>query len=272
MAGENKNAALAVLFENWAAAKENWKEATLVVQMKQSYAMRTMGRRIWLTEAQIATKYQDAELAREICSGKENDVQLRKSCVRSHPDVARVLQYLVFDEATESEENDLVVSQLFGQTADVTKDTKEKHKKKSKHQKKRRKSSTTGSSSDSSSEVSSSSSESSRKRRKNKKNKQKNKSKSRGGRERKVRSGQETEKDENSADTKDPLAGLTEAQRNAKLRKQEEKRERDAEKKAEKEKKDQEKKAAQEKSKAKRDIMAKGKKVRTGSLIGNRYI
>lgn len=115
-AGENKAEKLAVLYEQWAGAKENWQGSTLVLKAKQSSSTIKRGTRRWMTEAQLRDKYQCPVTAREICELKERDDVLSKTQIKPNPNLPsrKDLQlYLCFDESIEvDEDEDTVVREL----------------------------------------------------------------------------------------------------------------------------------------------------------------
>lgn len=124
-AGDDKNEKLQILFEEWAASKEVWKNSEIVLQMRSRHTNKVRGARRWITEREIATKYQSAEIAAEIVHRKLSDEQLRRTQVRDHPDLPGrddMRQYLVWDESVESEEHDEVVESLFGLSGSASDD------------------------------------------------------------------------------------------------------------------------------------------------------
>ena len=163
--GDGKSEKLAVLFEQWASAKECWKDSALVLRARQSTSFRKRGQRRWMTESQIKAMYDGcAATAREICELKENDEQLCKTQIKNNPNAPsrRDLRlYLVFDQEIEvDEEEDLVVKELVEKT-DRKKDKKKEKKggrknKDKKPKKKKTKAVTSSSESSSQSDVSSS--------------------------------------------------------------------------------------------------------------------
>lgn len=175
IAGDRKPQKMQVLFEQWLASSEDWSKSSLIQSMQQNTAFRKKGSRKWFTKDELAKKYNnDYEIAESIIAEKTKDPTTAEQCVRPHPDCPHKLsltQYLCYDESTETDEEDLVLSSLFRSTADV----REKRAKK----RKRDSSSESDESSDSSSSASSSSSsESSEEDKKKKKKKSKGKKKS----------------------------------------------------------------------------------------------
>lgn len=174
ISGDRKPQKMQVLFEQWLASSEDWSKSSLIQSMQQNTAFRKKGSRKWFTKDELAKKYNnDYEIAESIIAEKTKDPTTAEQCVRPHPDCPHKLsltQYLCYDESTETDEEDLVLSSLFRSTADV----REKRAKK----RKRDSSSESDESSDSSSSASSSSSESSEEDKKKKKKKSKGKKKS----------------------------------------------------------------------------------------------
>ena len=174
-----------VLFEQWLSANEDWSSSTLVLSMRSSQGFSKRGSRRWMTRDEIASKYNGCyETADEIISEKVKNATNRAQCVRAHPDLPankKMEQYLCYDESTETDSEDTVVSSLF-ECRDEGKG--KSHSKKSKR---KRSSSTSDSSDDTSESESEDSLSSSESRRKSKKSKKKGKKskkekKSKGGR------------------------------------------------------------------------------------------
>ena len=184
--GSRKNEKLAVLFEEWASSGEDWTKSRMVIEMKTKDRHRVRGSRRWLTESEISEKYNSPEIARDICTNKLENEQLRATTVREHPDLPGrkdMWQYLVFDFSTETEDHDEILTNLF-QMEDASsdeaghkkKDSQKKKKakgKSSKSKKKGKRSSSSSSSSSSSKSVNSVSSSSSSSNKKTKKSKKK---------------------------------------------------------------------------------------------------
>ena len=170
-----------VLYEGWLAANEDWESSSLVISIRSSAAHRKKGARKWFTRDELARKYSTGEtldytIADEIIGEKVKDeVTAQQSC-RPHPDCPNnesLTQYLCFDEATECDEQDEVMTSLM-----TCCDKDKKHKKK---KDKKRKNSTSSSDSGSGSESgdsdsSDSSTESGKKKKKKDKKNKKNKS------------------------------------------------------------------------------------------------
>ena len=175
--GGNKTEALQTMFEDWCAASEDWTKSSLLVQMRQSTSTKKRGGRRWLTEGQIAQKYNSAEIAREIVKSKENCEFMKKSQIRAHedlPDRQDLRLFLVWDESWEATETDLVVETLFKQRESSGKGSK----KEKKDRRRKRSTSSSDSSSDSSScgsDSSSSSAKKSKRKKRDKSNKGKDK-------------------------------------------------------------------------------------------------
>ena len=138
-AGNCKNEKLQVLFEEWCSSGEDWKRSEMIVQMRTKRTHRVKGCRKWLTEAEIAAKYQSAEVARDIVLVKLENPALAQTQVRFHPDLPGRMehrQFLVYDYAEEVDQNDEVLESLFlvedgdsdGETKPKSKDSKGKDK------------------------------------------------------------------------------------------------------------------------------------------------
>ena len=54
--GSSKTEKLALMFEQWASAHEDWKQSELVLRMKHTTSHKKRGTRRWLTEAQICER------------------------------------------------------------------------------------------------------------------------------------------------------------------------------------------------------------------------
>lgn len=171
--GSGKKQKLAVMFEDWLTASEDWDTSKLVVQMKEVHSKGRRGSRQWLCRYQIVAKYGgDENIADEIISAKLSlDEKERALVVRDHPDtpLPELRQFLVFDAESEYDSSDSILESLFSATS-TEKGGKDKGKKK------KRKGSSS-SSSDSSCSSDSSSSDSSEKKKKKKKGKKSKKSK-----------------------------------------------------------------------------------------------
>ena len=155
------------MFEDWCAASEDWNKSSLLVQMRESTSHKKRGARRWLTEGQIAQKYNSPEIAAEIVKSKENCDVMRKTQIRAHEDLPHrkdLRLFLVWDESWEATETDTVVEALFKQ-----RDSSGEKQKKKKDRRKRSRSSSGSSSSDHSSSSDSDSSSSSNKKSKKKK-------------------------------------------------------------------------------------------------------
>ena len=134
-----------------------------------------------MTRDEIATKYNgDYETADEIISEKVKNAATRAQCCRPHPDAPqnkKLEQYLCYDESTEADTEDVVVSSLF----ECRDDDKGRRKKQSKRKRSSSSDSSDDASDSSNSEDSSSSSESRRKSKKSKKKKGKKSKKTKKG-------------------------------------------------------------------------------------------
>lgn len=172
--GANKSEKMSVLFEEWCAAGENWKSSEFVVQMKTINKTRRRGARKWMTKADLIKKYGSEDVAVAIIQGKESDKRLRDTQIRPHPEVPdrpEMQQYLCYDEESVVDQDDHIMSSLFGQSDH---DSTAKGKK-SKRKKVASESSGSGEDGSSVSSASSADSSSSGKTKKNKKKKDKNK-------------------------------------------------------------------------------------------------
>lgn len=168
-----------VLYEGWLSANEDWESSSLVISIRSSTAHRKRGARKWFTRDELARKYSTGEtldytIADEIIGEKlKDDVTSRQSC-RPHPDCPNnksMAQYLCFDEATECDEQDEVMTSLMKCC-----DKDKKHSKKDKKRKSSTSSSDSGSGSECDSDSSDSSTESGKKKKKKSKKDKKNKS------------------------------------------------------------------------------------------------
>ena len=172
--GENKREKLQVLFEEWCASTEKWSSSKLVLSIRQNVSFRKRGARRWFTRMDLEAKYGgDTAVADEIIQEKVSlDPQITGMCVRKHPDAPsneKLRQYLCFDEGTEADEEDKVLSSMY--------ECVEKQKEKKSKKDKKRKRSTSDSDTSSKSSKSSSSPSSSSKKKKSKKKGEKKKSK-----------------------------------------------------------------------------------------------
>lgn len=263
-AGDNKNAQLTVLFEEWAGSGEDWNSSELVVQMKHSRRHTKRGCRKWLTRQQLIDKYHSAETADDIIQHKLDNQMLSKTQVRWHPDLPagnlEMRQFLVFDSAEEVDESDEVLESLLKLKDSDDPEPKsrkrgrspEKKKKKSKKNKKNKKrsSSSSSSSSQSSSSSSSDSTQASAKTGKTSKTSKNKKDK-------------KEKKEKPEKPDVDPPKELTEKEKEKerkRLEKEEQKRQKAAAKEHEREQKKQEALAKREEKKAKDQQRAKAKK------------
>lgn len=168
-AGERKSQKMQVLFEQWLSANEDWSESTLVMSMRHSHTHTKRGSRRWMTRAELMEKYKDESVVDEIIGEKERDSGTKIHCCRAHPDAPnnpKLKQFLCYDEETEADSEDVVLSSLF-ECKDSGKSKKDK----------KRKRSTSSSSSSSSSSASQESSDSDSGEKKSKKKKKSKKSK-----------------------------------------------------------------------------------------------
>ena len=156
-----------MLFEEWSGAGEDWGRSEMITQMRSKDKHRVKGCRKWLTLAEITAKYNDAEVAWDICRLKLESETLSKSQVRFHPDLPGrddMRQYLVYDYAEEVDQHDSVLESLFRcEDTDSGTDHKRRRRgrspeKKRKRQKKNKKVSSSSSTASSASRSSSQSS------------------------------------------------------------------------------------------------------------------
>lgn len=77
---------LQVLLDEWITCKGEWSRSTLCERMTASKSVRKHGARVWLTRSQIAAKYNDHNVAMEICSAKLDDPAIRETQTKPHPD------------------------------------------------------------------------------------------------------------------------------------------------------------------------------------------
>ena len=120
-AGEHKQEKMAVLFEEWCGANENWKSSSFLVRIRTKHSAKKKGGRRWMTQEQLATKYNCAFTAQEIVSAKENDPVLSKTQIRPHPELPNrkdLRLFLCWDESVETDEHDTVVESMFSQFED----------------------------------------------------------------------------------------------------------------------------------------------------------
>lgn len=216
---------MAVLFESWLTSKEEWKSSSLVMSMRQTKSWKRKGARKWLLKSELLVKYQGNEaIVDEIISGKLADEAVRKVCVRRHPDLVHApedtednMQYLVFDEAGEVEEDDLVMQSLF-KCSDSGKGGSKKSKKRD-----RSESSSSGSDSDSDESSKDSSSSSSGKKKKGKKDKKGKKKSEKKMKKKKKQTGKKGKK--LSKEEKEQKKAAEEEKKTAKEQKEKEKKE-----------------------------------------------
>ena len=77
---------LQVLFEQWMICDGHWSESTFYQQLKVSHLHRRRGARKWLTQSELAAKYNSINIAQKIVTAKLRDPELRKTQVRDHKD------------------------------------------------------------------------------------------------------------------------------------------------------------------------------------------
>ena len=179
-----------VLFEQWLSSGEDWKRSKLIQSMQRKESFHKRGARRWFTRQELALKYKNAQgaadynVADEIIKEKQKDSLSADQCIRKHPDAPEVeslTQYLCFDEETESDQTDVVLTSLFEGVAAAGKKRKDKKSKKGKKDSSSDTSPSSEEESDSSSDddkdSDESSSESNRKSKKSKKGKKGKKAK-----------------------------------------------------------------------------------------------
>ena len=64
----------------------HWSESAFYQQLKTSHMHRRRGARKWMTESELALKYNSASIASKIVAAKLRDPELKKSQVREHKD------------------------------------------------------------------------------------------------------------------------------------------------------------------------------------------
>lgn len=75
-----------ILYEQWLSCEGQWKESSLLVQLKSEVRHRKKGSRRWYTLAELAIKFGSQSCAEKIKAAKMGDPILCKSQVREHPD------------------------------------------------------------------------------------------------------------------------------------------------------------------------------------------
>lgn len=172
--GEGKKQKMQVLFEEWLSSNEDWTSSKLFQSMRYSKSFKKRGARKWYTRDQLTEKYHnDSAIADAIICEKEKDPAIAAVCVRPHPDcpdVPSMRQFLCFDEETEADEEDTVVSSLFECVA-AGKRSRDKSKKKRKRSSSSSSQSDSGTESDDDEQSSSSSKKKGKKGKKSKKDK-----------------------------------------------------------------------------------------------------
>ena len=165
-AGSDKNDKLALLFEEWSGAREDWTRSEMVTQMRTKGKQRVKGCRKWLTLSEITKKYNSESIAVDICKSKIEDETLSKTQVRYHPDLPGrddMRQFLVYDYSEEIDQHDSVVEALFRcEDMDSTSEQKGRRRGRSPERKSRKKQKKTKKVSSSSSTASSASRSSSK--------------------------------------------------------------------------------------------------------------
>lgn len=77
---------LAILYEQWVSCEGFWKESSLYKELKVKTHHRRLGRRVWLTFAEISKKYSSDRVATRIVEAKRSDPTICKTQIRDHPD------------------------------------------------------------------------------------------------------------------------------------------------------------------------------------------
>lgn len=97
-----------MLYEDFWACQGNWTKSTIYRTMSNSFQNKRRGKRRWLTRKQLLPHFDnDESVVDGIIDRKMNDAELRKNEIRSHPENAKLEQYLVLvedeEEATETD-------------------------------------------------------------------------------------------------------------------------------------------------------------------------
>ena len=77
---------MAILWEEWLASNENWKQSKYALRLQRSHSHEKMGCRRWMTFKQIVAKYEDEGVAKAIVAGKKEDPLYQHDHVKPHPD------------------------------------------------------------------------------------------------------------------------------------------------------------------------------------------
>lgn len=75
-----------MLLDEWSSCSGDWKKGDLYKKFKSKTKNSSFGSRRWLTRAQIAKKYEDSDIANQICDAKLADPQLFQTHTKWHPD------------------------------------------------------------------------------------------------------------------------------------------------------------------------------------------
>ena len=78
---------LQILLQEWMACEGEWRKSALYKTITERKKTSAYGARVWLTKAQIAQKYNSAELGEQICRAKLADAEASKTQVKKHPDL-----------------------------------------------------------------------------------------------------------------------------------------------------------------------------------------
>ena len=76
---------MAILWEEWLASNENWKQSKYAQRLQRSHSHEKLGCRRWMTFKQIVAKYEDESVAKSIVRSKKEDDN-KFDCVKAHPD------------------------------------------------------------------------------------------------------------------------------------------------------------------------------------------
>ena len=77
---------MAILYDEWLGANENWSKSQYAINLKKSHSHEKIGARRWMTFKQLCSKYEDRSIAESIRDNKKSDPQLAHDHVKPHPD------------------------------------------------------------------------------------------------------------------------------------------------------------------------------------------
>lgn len=77
---------MALLWDEWLGASENWKTSTYAITLKRSHSHEKVGARRWMTFKQLCSKYDDVSVAESIRENKKTDPFLKIHHCKPHPD------------------------------------------------------------------------------------------------------------------------------------------------------------------------------------------